>query len=417
MHMDREIDPKIRHFRVFKRVILIGSMVLIVSAGFIWGPALLRPSIHRSKIRTARVDRGPVEAGISASGTVVPEFEAVLSSPIDARVIRVLKQTGAAVSVGDPIIELDRSGSQLELERINQNLELKQNQQAKARLEFEQTLNDLQSRMEIKRLELQSHSARLNQNRTLYKDGLISADDVRRAELEEAKARTELRQLEASRQNAEQTTDSQIKGLVMEMAILHKEKSAAASELNLATTKSDRNGVLTWVVTEEGSTVRKGEVIARIADLRSFRIDATISDVHAGDIRIGMPAEVKANEETRLGGSITNILPAIKDGIVTMQIGLEDKASKILRSNLRVDVQIITERKDRVLRIQKGPALTGQGANEVFVIRGAAAIKTPVRLGLSSFDAFEVLSGLMEGDEVIISDVSDYLHLKEFEVK
>jgi HlyD family secretion protein len=415
--MDREIDLKIRHLRVFKRVALIGPLALIVSAGFIWGPALLRPSIHRNKIRTASVDRGPVESGISASGTVVPEFEAVLSSPIDARVIRVLKQTGAAVSIGDPIIELDMSGSQLELERINQNLELKQNQQAKARLEFEQTLNDLQSRMEIKRLELQSHSARLNQNRTLFKDGLISADDVRRTELEEAKARTELRQLEVSRQNAEQTTDSQIKGLAMEMAILLKEKGAAASELNLATTKSDRTGVLTWVVTEEGATVRKGEVIARLADLRSFRIDAAISDVHAGDIRIGMPVEVKANEETKLGGSITNILPAIKDGILTMQIGLENKASKILRSNLRVDVQIITERKDRELRIKKGPALTGQGSNDVFIIRGTAAIKTPVRLGLSSFDAFEVLSGLMEGDEVIISDVSDYLHLKEFEIK
>jgi HlyD family secretion protein len=246
---------------------------------------------------------------------------------------------------------------------------------------------------------------------------LISADDVRRAELEEAKARTELRQLEASRQNAEQTADSQIKGLAMEMAILNKEKDAAASELNLATTKSDRKGVLTWVVTEEGSTVRKGEVIARLADLRTFRIDATISDVHAGDIRIGMPVEVRANEETMLGGSITNILPAIKDGILTMQIGLEDKASKFLRSNLRMDVQIITERKDRILRIKKGPALTGQGGNDVFVIRGTAAIKTPVRLGLSSFDAFEVLSGLIEGDEVIISDISDYLHLKEFEVK
>ncbi|MBN1569397.1 MAG: efflux RND transporter periplasmic adaptor subunit [Acidobacteria bacterium] len=415
--MDREIDSKIRHLRIFKRIGLIVGLALVVSAGLIWGPAWLRPSVHRSKIRTARVDWGAIESGISASGTVVPEFEAVLSSPIDARVIRVLKQAGSTLSIGDPIIELDTSSSQLELERINQNLELKQNQQAKTRLEFEEKLNDLQSRMEIKRLELQSHSARLNQSRTLFRDGLISADDVRRAELEEAKARTELSQLESSRQNAEQTTDSQIKGLAMEMAILHKEKSAAASELNLATTKSNRNGVLTWVVPEEGSTVRKGEVIARIADLHSFRVDAAISDVHAGDIRIGMPVEVKVNEESRLTGNITNILPTIKDGILTMQIGLEDKTSKILRSNLRVDVHIITERRDCVLRIKKGPALTGQGANEVFVIRGAAAIKTPVRLGLASFDAFEVVSGLMEGDEVIISDVSDYLHLKEFEVK
>ena len=415
--MDREIELKIRRFRIFKRAAYAIVLLIALSAGFIWGPDWIRPSGKRSQIRTARVDRGAIEAGISASGTVVPEFEAVLSSPIDARVIRILKQTGAAVSVGDPIIELDMSNSQLELERINQKLELKQNEQAKTQLELQQKLNNLQSQMEIKRLELQSLSAKLDQNRNLFKDGLVSADDVRRAELEEGKAKTELKQLESSKQNAELTTESQVKGLAMEMAILEKERSAATSEINLATTKSDRNGVLTWVVTEEGSTVHKGDVIARIADLRSFRVDATISDTHAGKIKVGMPVEVKADENTKLQGSITNILPTIKDGILTVQIGLENKSNTILRSNLRVDVQIITERKDRVLRIKKGPALTGEGANEAFVIRGTSAIRTPARLGLASFDAFEVVSGLMEGDEVIISDVSDYLHLKEFEVK
>jgi HlyD family secretion protein len=415
--MDREIELKIRRFRIFKRAAYAIVLLLALSAGLIWGPDWIRPSVKRSQIRTARVDRGAIEAGISASGTVVPEFEAVLSSPIDARVIRILKQTGAAVSVGDPIIELDMSNSQLELERINQKLELKQNEQAKTQLELEQKLNNLQSQMEIKRLELQSLSAKLDQNRNLFKDGLVSADDMRRAELDEAKAKTELKQLESSKQNAELTTESEIKGLAMEMAILHKERSAATSEINLATTKSDRNGVLTWVVTEEGSTVHKGDVIARIADLRSFRVDATISDMHAGKIKVGMPVEVKADENTKLHGSITNILPTIKDGILTAQIGLENKSDTILRSNLRVDVQIITERKDRALRIKKGPALTGEGAYEAFVIRGTDAVRTPARLGLASFDAFEVVSGLMEGDEVIISDVSDYLHLKEFEVR
>jgi HlyD family secretion protein len=415
--MDREIELRIRRLRILKRAAFAVVLLLALSAGLIWGPAWIRPSVKRSQIRIAKVDRGTIEAGISASGTVVPEFEAVLSSPIDARVIRIRKQTGAAVSIGDPIIELDMSSSQLGLERINQNLELKQNQQAKTRLELEEKLNNLQSQMEIKRLELQNHSARLNQSQNLFKDGLVSADDVHRAELDEAKARTELKQLESSKQNAELTTRSQIEGLAMEMAILKKEKRAAESELNLATTKSDRNGVLTWVVTEEGSTVHKGEVIARIADLRSFRVDATISDVHAGNVRVGMPVEMKTNEDTTLAGSITNILPTIRDGILTMQIGLEDKTNKILRSNLRVDVQIVTERKDRVLRIRKGPALTGEGANQVFVIRGAAAIRTQVRLGLASFEAFEVVSGLLEGDEVILSDTSDYLHLKEFAIK
>jgi HlyD family secretion protein len=415
--MDREIDLKIRRLRIFKRVAFALVLVFAVSAALIWGPDWIRPSVHRNQIRTAKVERGEIESGISASGTVVPEFEAVLSSPIDARVIRILRRTGDTVSSGDPIIELDMSNSQLELERINQNIALKQNQQARTRLDLEQTLSSLRSQMEIKRLELQSCSAKLNQNRRLFQDGLVSANDVRRAELDEAKARTELTQLESSRENAELTTRSQIESLEMEMAILEKEKTAAESELNLATTKSDRSGVLTWVVAEEGSTVRKGEVIARIADLRSFRVDATISDMHAGKIRIGMPAEVRASEEMILAGRIAIIMPTIQNGILTVQISLGNETDKILRANLRVDVQIITERKERVSRIKKGPALTGEGSNEAFVIRGNSAVRTPVRLGLASFDAYEVVSGLMEGDEVIISDVSDFLHLKEFAVK
>jgi HlyD family secretion protein len=415
--MDRELDSKTRRSKMFKRISFAVVLLLVSSVALIWGPDWIRPSVHRSRIRTAIVDRGAIEAGLSASGIVMPEFEAVLSSPIDARVIRILKRAGAAVSAGDPIIELDISDSQLALERINQNLTLKQNKQSKTRLDLEQILIDLQGRMEIKHLELQSLSTKLNQNRRLLRDGLVSADDVRRAELEESRVKTELKQLEALRQNAELSTRSQIEGLEMETAFLEKEKKAAQSELNLATTKSNCDGVLPWVVNEEGTTIRKGDVIARIADLRSFRVDATISDRYADEIRIGIPVETRVNESTVLAGNITNILPTIQDGILTVQIALRDKTHKILRSNLRVDVEIITERKDRVLRVKKGPALSGESANEVFVIRGTAAIRTPVRLGLASFDAFEVVSGLMEGDEVIISDVGRYLHLKEFAVQ
>lgn len=415
--MDREIAARIRRFKILKKTLFAIVFLLAVSAGLIWGPGWIQPTVKRSEIRTAKVNWGPIETGISGSGIVVPKFEAVLSSPIDARVIRILKRAGAGVSMGDPIIELDVSSSQLALERINQNLALKQNQQRKTRLDLEQTNNNLQSQMEIKTLELRSFSSKLHRNRQLFQDGLVSEEDVRRAELEETKAGTELRQLESSRKNAELTTRLQIEGLAMEMAILEKEKKNAESELRLATTKSDRNGVLTWVLTEEGSTVHKGEVIARIADLKSFRVDATLSDMHAGKVRIGMPVQIRTGEDSVMTGSITNILPTIQNGILTAQIELDDKSSKVLKSNLRVDVQIITERKDRILQIKKGPALTGDGANQAFVIRGAAAVRTPLRLGLASIDNFEVVSGLLEGDEVILSDVSDYLHLKQLAVK
>ena len=391
-------------------------VVAAIAALFVWAPGFIRPSLSRIRIRTARVDAGPIESTISASGTVIPELEQVLSSPINARVVRIIKRPGAIVARGEPILELDVSESVLALDKVNQQVDLKQNQQAKAKLELENTLINLQSQWEIKNLELKSAAQNSTRNRELHKQGLVSSELLSQAELQQEKNRYELRQLEESKRNARQSTDTQLEGLALEMKTLEKERAEARRQLELATTKSDRDGVLTWVIPEEGATVQKGAVLARIADLNSFRVQATVSDVHASRLSAGMPVRIKINDSF-LEGDVSSIDPTIKDGVITMLIALKEKASSLLRSNLRVDVLIALDRKDRVLRIKKGPFANSEGLRDVFVIRGDAAIKTPVRLGISSFDDYEVVEGLIEGDEVIISDMADYLHAREVRLK
>jgi HlyD family secretion protein len=78
-----------------------------------------------------------------------------------------------------------------------------------------------------------------------------------------------------------------------------------------------------------------------------------------------------------------------------------------------VDVLVIVGRKDDALRLKRGPFANGEGQQQVFVVQGDRAVRTPVRLGLSSFDQFEVVSGLQEGDEAVISDMSAYQHVKQ----
>jgi len=161
--MDRPIEPGIRRKRATKQagigvLVAAGGTVLLLGAS-----SLMRPAVRRDRIVTARVDSGPIEATISASGTVVPEIEEVLSSPFDARVIRILKRPGAPIAKGEPILELDLSESRLALERLKQDRALKENQQAQRRLELESTLSDLEGRLEIKRLELENAGAVLVQ--------------------------------------------------------------------------------------------------------------------------------------------------------------------------------------------------------------------------------------------------------------
>ena len=174
--------------------------------------------------------------------------------------------------------------------------------------------------------------------------------------------------------------------------------------------------MITWVVLETGATIRKGDVIARIADLKSYRVEATTSDIHAKEISVGQKVKAKINDDY-LSGFIASVLPTIKDGAMTLAISLEDKTSSLLRANLRVDVLIITSEKDSVLRIKKGPFVNGDGKQNVFVVRGELAIKVPVTIGIANFDTYEVVDGLLEGDEVIISDMRDYLHLSEIKLE
>ena len=414
--MDRAIDPVFRKRQIIRRAIFSGAALALIATFFIWGPGFLRPSVSRARIRTARVDLGPVEATITASGTVVPEFEQVISSPIDTRVVKILKRPGEVLAKGEPILLLDVSESVLALEKLNQQIELKQNQQAKARLDLDNTLIGLQSQWEIKNLEFKSARLSAARNLGLSKQGLLSEEALRQAEMQQEKAGFELKQLEESKRNAQLATKTELEGLALEMKTLEKERAEAERQLELATTKSDRDGVLTWVVAQEGATTRKGEVIARIADLNSFRVEATVSDVHASRLSAGLPVSVKINEDF-LAGAISSIDPTIKDGAITLWIGLTEKSSELLRSNLRVDALIVTDRKDRVLRIKKGPFASSEGTHEVFVVRGDTAVKTSVRLGISSFENYEVVEGLFEGDEVIISDMAEYLHVKEAKIK
>ena len=414
--MDREIDAQFRRRQMIKRALVVTIAVGLITAGFLWGPQLLKPSLRHARIRTARVDFGPVEATVSASGIVVPEFEQVISSPINARVTRILKRAGDEVRSGEPILELDISESLLAADKVDQQIALKQNQQAKIKLDLENTLIDLQSKWDIKNLEYKSTKASAARSRALEKQGLLSEEKLREAELQEEKTAFELKQIEQAQRNAQQSTKTQLEGLALEMQTLAKERVEAKRQLDLATTKSDRNGVLTWVVPEEGATLQKGAVIARIADLNSFRVDATFSDIHANRIRAGLPASIKINDDY-LPGTITNILPTIKDGIITATISLKEKASALLKSNLRVDVLIITDKKEKSLRIRKGPAINAEGVRDLFVVRGDTAVKVPVTIGIASFDNYEVIDGLIEGDEVIISDMTDYQHLKEVTLK
>jgi HlyD family secretion protein len=414
--VDRPIDAGVQQRRRLRRAGTGAAVLAIVAAAVLWLPGLVSPAINRAGVRIAVADFGPVESVITATGTIVPEVEQVVSSPVDARVLRILKRTGATLKKGDPLLVLDVSETQLAVDKLAQDLAIKRNAQSRTRLSLEKSLIDLNGQVEVKTLQLASLRSQLARDRQMAGDGLLSQELLKKSELAVSQAEIELKQLDGSRENARVANRTDVEGLGLEMAKLEKERQEAQRVLTLATPRADRDGVLTWALTQEGVAIRKGDVIARVADLQSFRVDASVSDVHAKRLSPGLPVSVRVNEET-LDGRVSQVLPTVQNGAITVQITLAQPSNPVLRSNLRVDVGIITASKPRAVRIRRGPFAASDGLQQVFVIRGDRAVRTPVELGLASFDHFEVVRGLAPGDEAIISDMSDYGRLKEVRIR
>jgi HlyD family secretion protein len=415
--VDRPLDEQVVRGRARRRLLLASGLVALATFAFAWGPRLLRPHVERDRVRIATVDTGPLEAALSAAGRVVPEVEQVLTSPVDARVLRVRRRAGDAVRAGETLVELDLSEARLAVAALDRDLALKRNEERRQRLSLESSLNDVESRHESKRLELDARRASLERSRQLRASGLVSEQELKEAELRAAQAEIELRQLDESRRLARASSAAEVEGLSLEIANLESRRQEAWRELQRGSARAEHDGVVTWTVSEEGATVRKGEPVARLADLSAFRVEGTLSDVNASRLALGQPVRVRIEHEDDLLGEISAIDPTIRDGVLTFTVALENKSHPALRPNLRVDVYVLVQRKADVLRVPRGPFASGEGVQNVFVVHGREAERTRVRLGLASPTHFEVLEGLRPGDQVIVSDMSDYLYARKVAVR
>ena len=129
--MDRPLDEIYRRKARIKTGLKAGGILLPLIIFFLWLPRLLESSVSKSRIRTAPVERGPVEATITGSGTVIPEREHVITSPFETKIIRVLVQPGTALTPGQKILELDLNEALNDKNNLNHQMDLKRHEKAK----------------------------------------------------------------------------------------------------------------------------------------------------------------------------------------------------------------------------------------------------------------------------------------------
>ena len=237
--------------------------------------------------------------------------------------------------------------------------------------------------------------------------GAGTTDKVRQVELDYNVSLLKLREDEQKYANEKALAEADYKVKELELNIFRKSLAETKRTLEDARIRSPRKAILTYVNNEVGARVTKGSRVAVVSDLSRFKIEGEIADTYGDRIAVGAKAVVKIGND-KLEGTVSDVTPLSRNGVISFTVQLVEDNHKRLRSGLKTDVYVINAIRDDVLRVANGSFYMGRGEYELFVVEGDRLVKRKVRLGDSNFEYIEVVDGLREGEEVVVSDMSDF---------
>jgi len=366
------------------------------------------PTVERGSVWIDTVRRGPMLRQVRGLGTLVPEEIRWIPALTEGRVERILVQPGTAVRRDTVVLEL--SNPQLDLAALDVTWQLKA---AEA-----ETIN-LKVRLESQRLdqvaatatvEASQKQARLqaDADEALAHEGLVSDLNLK---ISQSRALELTTRLEIEKKRLEINTEAITAQLAVQEARLEQLRALSAlkrREVEALRVRAGIDGVLQQLPVEVGQQIAPGATLAKVTVPGRLKAELRIAETQAKDIQLDQVASI----DTRNGivpGRVIRIDPAVQNGTVKVDVALEGALPKGARPDLSVDGTIELERLADVLQVGR-PAF-GQEQSTVGLFRlqdGGEASRVQVKLGRSSVNLVEIVEGLNEGDQVILSDTSTW---------
>ena len=415
--MDRELTKKEKQKETIKLFLKISFAVLLLGGIITAIVFLTDDSVDQSKLQIAKAENATLESSVSASGKIVPLYEQSIVSPVATRILEVYCDEGDSVSVGQSLLKLDLESTETELRRLSDEVSMRNIELEQTALNNETFLTDLEMRIKTKEMAVNHLKAEVINEKRLDSIGSGTGDKIREAELAYSTALLELEQLKMQLINERKAHEATYKSKQLEESISQRNLIEMERTLDNARIKAPKSGIVTFLKKDLGTSITPGEKIAVVSDLSHFKISAEIPEGNAGKLSVGSLVKIRFNRNTIIG-HISNIAPQSLNGMVVFNILLDNDSDKTLRSGLRTELNVVYDVHDDIIRIPNGQYFQGPGIYSLFVkISPDKAERRAVTLGDSNFDYVEVKNGINDGEEIIISDMSDYKNKKFITLK
>jgi HlyD family secretion protein len=402
--------PKALRNKRIKRAIYV--LIAVVAVSFVGlGVSRLQPaapSVEKATVWMDTVKRGPMLRDVRGLGTLVPEELRWIPATRDGIVERINVKIGDAVRADTILLVL--SNPELEQSLVEAELQIKA-----AEADVANTRAQLQSQVINQEIVMAAADAAAKRaklqadvNQTLASQGLLGDLPLK---LSQVDAENSAAQSEMEKKRVAvyaQAAEAQISAAESRIEQLRTAYELKKSQIEQLRVRAGAPGVLQQLPVEVGQRVSPGTILAKVAEPGRLKAELKIAETQVRDIALGQIAQI----DTRNGivrGHVSRIDPAATQGTVTVDVQLEGELPKGARPDLSVDGTVEIERLDNVVYVGRpayGQADTTVGMFKVMPT--GAAVRAQVKLGRASVNMIEVREGLQIGDQVILSDMSQW---------
>jgi HlyD family secretion protein len=406
--MDVARPQSVARNKKIKRIV-VAVFVLIGAAGLTLGLSRMKPaapSVDRATVWVDTVKRGELLMQRRGIGTLVPEevrwIPATSDGIIEERRVRagdMVNANSIILVMSNPDVRQRATDAELQLKGAEADL-----------LSLRATLQNevLNQKALQSNIEAEYNRAKLDYeaNRELAKDGLIADLILKKSQVTvqelESKIQTEKDKIKGLMQSVDARNGAQ-QTRVDQLRVAYELRKKQLDELNV---RAGTTGIVQQVPVEAGQRVQPGTILAKVAQPGRLKAELQIAETQVKDVSPGQPASIDMRNGI-IPGQVIRIDPAAVNGTVKVDVQLNGEYPKGTRPDLSVDGTIDIERLADVLYV--GRPAYGQADSTVGIFKlmpNGEAIRVQVKLGRSSVNQIEIVDGLRQGDQVILSDMS-----------
>ena len=386
-----------------RRALMIGAAAALVAVSALlfsaWNNS--EHAISASRIRIAEVVRGTLVRDAAVNGRVVAAVSPTLYSTAPATV-NLKVAAGDTVKKGDILALLESPDLTDALKR-----EVSTYEQIKAEVARQQILSRKQKLLAQREADT-AEIDRLSAQRTLERyDSVGTVGIIAKIDYQKAKDAVNSAGIRAS--HAKQA--AVLEGDDVELAIKTKTNELERQRLSMAnaqrrvdelTVRAPVDGFIGTLNVQNRMVVAANAPLMTLVDLSRLEVELEVPETYAGDMGLGMSAEITL-PTGRATGKLSALSPEVIKNQVLARVRFDGAQPTGLRQSQRVSARLLIEEKPDVLMVQRGPFVENEGGRHAYVMQDGVAVRTPIQVGATSISAVEIVSGLKVGDKVVVS--------------